>query len=93
MNALVDMYGKCGSLREAKGVFDNTKYERLTTWNSMINCLALHGEHEMAISFGEEMLHKNTVKPDCVTFAGLLSASTHGGLVLLWQRDANISKR
>ncbi|GAA0150956.1 hypothetical protein LIER_09779 [Lithospermum erythrorhizon] len=81
LNALVDMYGKCGSLREARRVFDKTKKESLTTWNSMINCLALHGEHEMAISFGEEMLLKNTVKPDCVTFVGLLSACTHGGLV------------
>ncbi|KAI9383468.1 hypothetical protein POPTR_013G089400v4 [Populus trichocarpa] len=57
LNALVDMYGKCGCLKEAKKVFDATSKKSLTSWNSMINCLALHGQSERAICVFEEMLH------------------------------------
>ncbi|OVA13127.1 Pentatricopeptide repeat [Macleaya cordata] len=82
LNALVDMYGKCGSLKEARRVFDQTSGRSLTTWNSMINCLALHGQSESAISLFEEMMHcGGLVRPDEVTFVGLLNACTHGGLV------------
>ena len=81
-NALVDMYGKCGSLKEARHVFDKTSKKNLTTWNSMINCFALHGQSESAINVFEEMMkHGDDVKPDGVTFVGLLNACTHGGLV------------
>ncbi|KAJ8769932.1 hypothetical protein K2173_009014 [Erythroxylum novogranatense] len=81
-NALVDMYGKCGSLKEAGRVFEMTSKKGLTSWNSMINCLALHGQSENAISVFEEMMkcHDN-VTPDEVTFVGLLNACIHGGLV------------
>ncbi|XP_057973903.1 pentatricopeptide repeat-containing protein At1g33350 [Malania oleifera] len=81
-NALVDMYGKCGSLKEARRVFDNTTKRSLTSWNSMINCLALHGQSQGAIKVFEEMLrNEDDVKLDGVTFVGLLNACTHGGLV------------
>ncbi|KAK9285454.1 hypothetical protein L1049_024647 [Liquidambar formosana] len=81
-NALVDMYGKCGSLREARMVFDMTSKRSLTSWNSMINCFAFHGQSESAISVFEEMLQcGDDVKPDEVTFVSLLNACTHGGLV------------
>ncbi|RVW31831.1 hypothetical protein VitviT2T_029306 [Vitis vinifera] len=81
-NALVDMYGKCGCLKEARRVFDRTLERSLTSWNSMINCLALHGQSQNAISVFEEMMTCGSgVKPDEVTFIGLLNACTHGGLV------------
>ncbi|XAR48154.1 hypothetical protein NMG60_11030884 [Bertholletia excelsa] len=80
-NALVDMYGKCGSLREARWVFGNTSNRSLTSWNSMINCFALHGWSGDAINIFEKMIKQVEVKPDGVTFVGLLNACTHGGLV------------
>ncbi|CDP11100.1 unnamed protein product [Coffea canephora] len=81
-NALVDVYGKCGSLKEARRVFDQTQNPTLTSWNSMINCYALHGKSESAISVFEEMLEcADQVEPDGVTFVGLLNACTHVGLV------------
>lgn len=81
-NALVDMYGKCGSLREARRVFDKTEKRSLTAWNSMINCFALHGQGGVAISLFEEMMQRGDEgEPDGVTFVGLLNACTHGGLV------------
>ncbi|OWM85434.1 hypothetical protein CDL15_Pgr019058 [Punica granatum] len=81
-NALIDMYGKCGSLIEARGIFDRTVKRNLTSWNSMINCLALHGQTRQAISVFEEMMTFGVdMLPDEVTFIGLLNACTHGGHV------------
>ncbi|CAM8920213.1 unnamed protein product [Rhodiola kirilowii] len=81
-NALVDMYGKCGSLKVARSVFDTTRNRSLMSWNSMINAYALHGQSANAINLFEEMiLQKDYIIPDGVTFVGLLNACTHGGLV------------
>jgi pentatricopeptide repeat protein len=81
-NAFVDMYGKCGSLKEARTLFDMTSNKCLTSWNSMINSFALHGQSKSAITMFEEMMQcEDDVKPDEVTFVGLLNACTHGGLV------------
>lgn len=82
LNSLVDMYGKCGSLKQARRVFDKSLKRSVTTWNSMINCFALHGQSGEAIAVFEEMIQCGSdVKPDGVTFVGLLNACTHGGLV------------
>ncbi|XP_042490347.1 pentatricopeptide repeat-containing protein At1g33350-like [Macadamia integrifolia] len=81
-NGLVDMYGKCGSLKEARKVFYETSERSLTSWNSMINSLALHGQSESAIAVFEEMIGcEGVVHPDGITFVGLLNACAHGGLV------------
>uniref|UniRef100_A0A2P2PKS3 Pentatricopeptide repeat-containing protein At1g33350 n=1 Tax=Rhizophora mucronata TaxID=61149 RepID=A0A2P2PKS3_RHIMU len=59
-----------------------TSKKSLTSWNSMINCFALHGQSEKAMSLFEEMMqHRVYVKPDEITFVGLLNACIHGGLV------------
>ncbi|KAF7813325.1 pentatricopeptide repeat-containing protein [Senna tora] len=81
-NALVDMYGKCGNLKEARKVFDMNPEKGLTSWNSMINSFALHGQSDSAIAIFEQMMdYGNDIRPDEVTFIGLLNACTHGGLV------------
>uniref|UniRef100_M4EGT3 Pentatricopeptide repeat-containing protein n=2 Tax=Brassica campestris TaxID=3711 RepID=M4EGT3_BRACM len=79
-NSLVDLYGKCGNLVEASSVFKTANKKSLIAWNSMINCFALHGRSKEAIAVFEEMMSKD-VKPDHITFIGLLNACTHGGLV------------
>nr|KYP54718.1 Pentatricopeptide repeat-containing protein At1g33350 family [Cajanus cajan] len=81
-NALVDMYGKCGNLKQARKVFEMNPEKGLTSWNSMINCFALHGKSDSAIAVFERMVEcGNGVRPDEVTFIGVLNACTHGGLV------------
>ncbi|XP_057446447.1 pentatricopeptide repeat-containing protein At1g33350 [Lotus japonicus] len=81
-NSLVDMYGKCGNLALARKVFEMNPDKGLTSWNSMINCFALHGQSEGAIAVFEQMVEcGGDVRPDGVTFVGLLNACTHGGLV------------
>lgn len=79
-NALVDMYAKCGSVEEALGTFLNMPEKNIVSWNTMINSLALHGSGNRAIELFQEM-EASGIKPDAVTFSGLLSACCHCGLV------------
>ncbi|KAL8160741.1 hypothetical protein V2J09_002278 [Rumex salicifolius] len=79
-NALVDMYAKCGSLEEARKVFEYAKRRDTSCWNSIISTYAHHGEAEEALSAFERML-KQGIQPNYVTFVGVLSACSHAGLV------------
>ncbi|XP_022773699.1 pentatricopeptide repeat-containing protein At1g33350-like [Durio zibethinus] len=82
-NALIDMYGKCGSLETARKIFEMSSKKNLTSRNSIINCFALHGQSDKVISVFEEMINcgVDDIRPDAVTFISLLNACTHGGLV------------
>lgn len=71
--ALLDMYSKCGSLEEARKVFDMMERRSLATWNSMISSLGVHGCGDEALALFEEMMEEN-VMPDAITFVGVLSA-------------------
>nr|XP_043621741.1 pentatricopeptide repeat-containing protein At4g18840 [Erigeron canadensis]XP_043621742.1 pentatricopeptide repeat-containing protein At4g18840 [Erigeron canadensis] len=78
--ALVDMYSKCGCLDKALEVFHETKNKDISTWNSMITGLGLHGFGEPAL----ELFHKlvaEGLKPNEVTFVGILSACSRSGLL------------
>ncbi|KAL4201035.1 hypothetical protein AMTRI_Chr02g256570 [Amborella trichopoda] len=79
-NALIDMYAKCGCLKEACKFFDRMRERSITAWNSMTNGLALHGHTREAIEiFNKTQVEK--VRPDEVTVVGVLNACTHGGLI------------
>nr|XP_025885107.1 LOW QUALITY PROTEIN: pentatricopeptide repeat-containing protein At4g39530 [Solanum lycopersicum] len=79
-NALVDMYSKCGSLEEARKMFNSTIQRDVACWNSMISTYAQHGEAKEALNMFEKMI-KDGLKPNNVTFVGVLSACSHVGLV------------
>ncbi|XP_043689915.1 pentatricopeptide repeat-containing protein At1g08070, chloroplastic-like [Telopea speciosissima] len=79
-NALVDMYAKCGFIAEARRIFDKMQERDVISWSIIISGLAMHGHAEEAFDYFFEMLECG-VKPNEVTFMGLLSACTHAGLV------------
>ncbi|XP_024528371.1 pentatricopeptide repeat-containing protein At4g21065 [Selaginella moellendorffii] len=79
-NALVHMYGKCGCLDEALDVFHSMKLKDEISWNTIISSYAYHGHSDQALLLYQEM-DLQGVKPTEVTFVGLLSACSHGGLV------------
>lgn len=79
-NALMDMYAKCGIVENAVDVFMKMESKDLISWNTIINCLAVHSRGAEALSMFQQMKHAN-VKPDGITFLGILSACTHMGLV------------
>ncbi|CAI0472527.1 unnamed protein product [Linum tenue] len=83
-NSLISMYSKCGSLEDALLVFDNMSSNNrdLVSWNSMIAGYAQHGLAEEAIELFEEMKrNQQHLKPDAITFLGVLSSCRHSGFV------------
>lgn len=83
--ALTDMYVKCGKLESAERVFKSIKWPCLATWNTMISGYGLSGHEQKALSCYSQMQEQG-LKPDRITFMGVLSACTHGGLVEEGQR-------
>lgn len=75
-SALIDMYAKCGRIRDARKVFNQMPEKNLVTWNAMIGGYAFHGLGEEALEIFRAM-----EEPDEVSFIAALSACSHGGLV------------
>lgn len=79
-NALIDMYAKCGNIKKALAVFHCMIEKDATSWNSIIVGLAFSGYMEKAISLFEDM-RKRKLRPDEITFVGVLIACSHAGKV------------
>ncbi|KAF2310707.1 hypothetical protein GH714_016494 [Hevea brasiliensis] len=78
--AMVDMYAKCGSIERALCVFQELPKKDVMTWTALIVGLAMSGQGEMALEYFHEM-QGNGIKPDAITFVGVLAACSHAGLV------------
>ncbi|KAJ1285921.1 hypothetical protein BS78_03G314100 [Paspalum vaginatum] len=78
--ALIDMYAKCGLIERARRVFDAMVERDTKAWSAMIVGLATHGLVEDALGLFSRMLELK-VRPNNVTFIGVLSACAHSGLV------------
>ncbi|XP_058083482.1 pentatricopeptide repeat-containing protein At2g02980, chloroplastic-like [Magnolia sinica] len=78
--ALIDMYSKCGSLEDAVCVFEKMGCRDTQAWSAMIVAYAIHGHGNRAISLFEEMKWAG-IRPDEITFLGVLYACSHTGLV------------
>ncbi|KAK1281203.1 Pentatricopeptide repeat-containing protein [Acorus gramineus] len=79
-SALIDMYAKCGSIDLARETFDRTCDKDVVVWSTMISGYGLHGRAREAFDLFHAM-RLESVKPNDVTFLGLLSACNHSGLV------------
>ncbi|KAI5659991.1 hypothetical protein M9H77_28784 [Catharanthus roseus] len=84
LNAVMDMYAKCGEIKYCRRVFDGMNYKDLTSWNTMLNGYAVNGKIEEALVLFDEMVGFG-IQPDGVTFVILLSGCSHTGLVLQGQ--------
>lgn len=78
--ALIDMYSKCGSLEDARLVFERMTDKDIVAWNSMISGYAMHGFSSHALETFDEM-RRLGMKPNDVTFIGILNACSHTGMV------------
>ncbi|KAL3675360.1 hypothetical protein R1sor_025308 [Riccia sorocarpa] len=74
-NALIDMYGKCGSLEEARQVFDKVSPRDVVTWNTMISAYAKVGRGEEALELFRQMQLED-MKPDKFTYVTILNVCT-----------------
>ncbi|KAK4480888.1 hypothetical protein RD792_011742 [Penstemon davidsonii] len=80
-NALMDMYAKCGIVNAAQILFNSVLDKDTACWNSMISMHANHGDAKKALQVFMQMQKNDGIKPDYVTFVGVLSACAHVGLV------------
>ncbi|KAK1435176.1 hypothetical protein QVD17_00937 [Tagetes erecta] len=79
-NTLVDMYAKCSDVTAAKTVFCYAVKKDVISWTSLIVGLAQHGKAKEALALYNDMISSG-VKPNEVTFVGLIYACSHVGLV------------
>ncbi|KAG6480021.1 putative pentatricopeptide repeat-containing protein At5g13230, mitochondrial [Zingiber officinale] len=79
-NSLIDSYAKCGNIKDARKVFDAMIEHDLISWNTMICGYAAHSLGNDALSLFHQMKEHN-IKPNSVTFVGVLSACSNVGLV------------
>ncbi|KAL4191935.1 hypothetical protein AMTRI_Chr06g191490 [Amborella trichopoda] len=79
-NSLIDMYSKCGSINRASALFREMVKKDVFSWTVMISGLAMNGDCYDALELFKQM-DASSVRPNEVTFLGVLSACSHGGLV------------
>ncbi|KAL9674000.1 hypothetical protein QQ045_030264 [Rhodiola kirilowii] len=79
-NSLISMYAKCGCIDAAQRVFDSMQIRDIVTWTALIVAYAQNGKGKESLHLYEKMIMSG-LKPDYITFVGLLFACSHVGLV------------
>ncbi|XP_021299857.1 pentatricopeptide repeat-containing protein At1g26900, mitochondrial [Herrania umbratica] len=79
--ALVDMYAKCGVLDKAIDIFERMESKDVKSWTAMIAGYGVHGWALDAIRVFYRM-EEAGCRPNEVSFLAVLSACSHGGLVM-----------
>eukprot|EP00249_Psilotum_nudum_P033850 c51748_g1_i1 orf=2-289(+) len=67
------MYGKCGSVDDARSVFDGMSQHNVVSWNSMIASYSRNGHGKEALELFRQMQLKFVV-PDKISFISFLDA-------------------
>ncbi|KAL2996261.1 hypothetical protein AAZX31_10G263600, partial [Glycine max] len=79
-SSLIDMYAKCGCIREAYLVFEGfVEVRSIVLWNAMISGFARHALAQEAMILFEKMQQRGFF-PDDVTYVSVLNACSHMGL-------------
>ncbi|TXG74315.1 hypothetical protein EZV62_002894 [Acer yangbiense] len=73
-NAMLDMYVKCGSVEDAKKLFDKMEEKDIVSWTTMIDGYAKLGEYDVAKSFLDAVPRQETA-----TWNTLISAYDQNG--------------
>lgn len=77
INALIDMYAKCKSIRTARSMFDLVppRDRNVVTWTAMIGGCAQHEDANHALKLFSELVKKNcNLKPNAYTLSCALMA-------------------
>ncbi|CAK8537787.1 unnamed protein product [Lathyrus sativus] len=75
----INMYNKCGSIEKASKVFLEMSIRTMILWTSMITGFAQHGWSKQALNLFEDMKLVG-VRPNQITFVGILSACGSAGM-------------
>lgn len=79
-NSLIFMYSKCGSMQDAKRVFQEMKARDVVSYNTLIAGLAAHGHGKEVIELMSKMRQEG-LELDRITYIGVLTACSHAGLL------------
>ncbi|XP_059665322.1 putative pentatricopeptide repeat-containing protein At2g01510 [Cornus florida] len=79
-SALLDMYAKCGSIKDAIRTFKEMPGRNIVSWNAMISAYAQDGDGQATLRVFNKMVQSG-LQPDSVSFLSVLSACSHRGLV------------
>lgn len=79
-NALIDMYGKCGSIDSSVKVFEEITNRNIITLTALISALGLNGYAREAVKKFQTMQLLG-LKPDKLALRAVLSSCRYGGLV------------
>nr|DAD43049.1 TPA_asm: hypothetical protein HUJ06_001279 [Nelumbo nucifera] len=80
MTALMDAFAKSSDLVAAQRLFNLIPNKSVVAWSSMIDGYGTHGYGAEAIMLFEKM-QENNIKPNHITYVGVLSACAHAGFV------------
>uniref|UniRef100_A0A9I9CW78 Pentatricopeptide repeat-containing protein At3g53360, mitochondrial n=1 Tax=Cucumis melo TaxID=3656 RepID=A0A9I9CW78_CUCME len=91
-NHILSMYGKCGSLKEARNIFDAMPLKNVVSWTSMISGYSRYGQEDNAITLYIQMLRSGYI-PDHFTFGSIVkSCSGLDDFMLARQLHAHVLK-
>ncbi|XAR72495.1 hypothetical protein NMG60_11019151 [Bertholletia excelsa] len=81
-SSLLISYAKCGCIDIARKLFDEEEVDSkdIILWNSMINAYSKHGDWFRCVELYNQM-KQSKVRPDHITFLGLLTACVNSGFV------------
>ncbi|KAK2971699.1 hypothetical protein RJ640_007737 [Escallonia rubra] len=72
-NALLNMYVDCGSMKDARGVFDQMPLKDAISWTAMVRGYVKKGEFNEGLKLFRQM-NAEGIKPDAVAIASVLPA-------------------
>ncbi|CAN7068350.1 unnamed protein product [Brassica rapa subsp. trilocularis] len=79
-NSLIDMYAKCGDIKDAQSVFDEIETKVVPSWNALISGYSTHGLSREALRIFDVM-KESDCKPNALTFLGVLSGCSNARLI------------
>ncbi|XP_061361435.1 pentatricopeptide repeat-containing protein At5g48910-like [Gastrolobium bilobum] len=79
-NTMISGLARCGMIEKASALFNDMKVKEVSTWNAMIGGFSIHGQAEDAIELFTKM-QEEKLKPNGITFVGVLNACAHAGMV------------
>lgn len=98
--ALIDMYSKSGSFKNAYEVFEKAGNKKLASWTCMIRGFAIYNYAREAISLFHRMTEEEDIQPDSMTFTAILCVCRNSGWIDegwkyfdMMKRDYNIIPR
>lgn len=72
-NKVIDMFSQCGSMTDARRVFDHMPDRDMDTWHRMINGYAVNGQGDDGLALYDQMRARG-VPPDARTFLAVFEA-------------------